>query len=139
MQHPVFHGFNASRSLLVLGALTFLQPSCSTLTPSQRGALLVDAETLASIADDAVTAYRGPAAGALASAGLSALGSVLEGYVGSTIPTSIVVATPGVGKVGAAVAAVVSPSQNVTQQDVNVVNDAAAVAQSQLITPAAHP
>ena len=112
-----------------MGAVAFFQPACSTLTASQRGALLVGAETLANIAGTAAaTYYGGPAAGQLASAGLSALGSVLQGYVGNTIPTSVVQATPGVANVGEAVAGVIAPNHTVSQSDVNVVNQAAAIA-----------
>lgn len=122
MQHPIFRQFQ----LLAIGALTFVQPACSTLTASQRGALLVGAETLANIAGTAAaTYYGGPAAGQLAGAGLSALGSVLQGYVGATIPSSVVQASPGVPGVGEAVANVIAPNHTVTQSDVNIVNAAA--------------
>ena len=129
MQHYIIRHFKASATLLSIAALAFFQPACSTLSSSQRGALLVGAETLANIAGTAAaTYYGGPAAGQLASAGLSALGSVLQGYVGATIPTSVVQATPGVANVGAAVAAVIAPNHPVSQSDVNTVNQAAAIA-----------
>ncbi len=121
----------SSLCLLAIGALAFFQPGCSILTPAQKGALLVGAETLANIAGTAAaTYYGGPEAGELASAGLSALGSVLQGYVGATVPTSIVQATPGVANVGTSVSAVISPNRTVTQSDVNTVNAAAQVAQT---------
>jgi len=129
MQNTIFRGFKPSCSLLLAGALSLFQPACSTLTNSQRGALLVGAGTLANIAGTAAaTYYGGPAAGELASAGLSALGSVLQGYVGTTVPTSVVQATPGVANVGEAVAGVIAANHKVSQTDVNIVNQAAAIA-----------
>ena len=118
-------------SIIAIGALAFFQPACSTLTSPQRGALLVGAETLANIAGTAAaTYYGGSAAGQLASAGLSALGSVLQGYVGATVPTSVVQATPGVANVGSAVAAVIAPNHTISQSDVNTVNHAASLVAS---------
>jgi len=135
MQHSIrrglcpIHRVKSSVSLLAIGALAFAQPACSTLTASQKGALLVGAESLANIAGTAAaTYYGGPAAGQLASAGLSALGSVLQGYVGNTIPTSVVQASPGVANVGEAVAGVIAPNHTVSQGDVNIVNQAATIA-----------
>jgi len=99
------------------------------MSSSQRGALLVGAEALANIAGTAAaTYYGGPAAGELASAGLSALGSVLQGYVGSTVPSSVVEASPGLANVGEAVAGVVAPNRTVSQEDVTLVNQAATIA-----------
>lgn len=119
-------GLRSSGSALALAALAFFQPACSTLTTSQRSALLVGAEALANIAGTAAaTYYGGPGAGQAASAGLSALGSVLQGYVGSAIPPSVVQAAPGVANVGAAVATVIAPNRTVSQVDVNTVNKAA--------------
>jgi hypothetical protein len=116
-------------TLLAVGAIALFQPACSTLSSGQKGALMVGAETLANIAGTAAaTYYGGPAAGQLASAGLSALGTVLQGYVGTTVPTSVVVATPGVANVGEAVAGVIAPNHTVTQADVTIVNKAAAIA-----------
>jgi hypothetical protein len=129
MQNTTFRGFKHSCSLLLVGALSLFQPACGTLTNPQRGALLVGAGTLANIAGTAAaTYYGGPAAGQLASAGLSALGSVLQGYVGANVPTSVVQATPGVAKVGAAVSGVIATNHKVNQTDVNTVNQAAAIA-----------
>jgi len=138
MKQPVFHGLcsipsrRTARRLLCIGALgtlALLQPACSTLTPSQRGALLVGAESLAEIAGTAAaTYYGGPAAGQAASAGLSALGTVLQSYVGKTIPTAVVRATPGIPNLGAAVAEVIAPNHPVSQADVTTVNKAAAIA-----------
>lgn len=129
MQHSILRRLKSSATLVAIGALAFFQPACSTLSASQKGALLVGAETLANIAGTAAaTYYGGPAAGQLASAGLSALGSVLQGYVGATIPASVVENTPGVANVGAAVADVIAPNKAVSQGDVNIVNEAAKIA-----------
>ena len=129
MQNPIFRRFKFSASLLAVGALAFFQPACANLPSAQRGALLVSADSLANIAGAAAaTYYGGPAAGQLAGAGLSALGSVLQGYVGATIPTGIVQATPGIENVGQAVAAVIAPDHKVSQADVNAVNAAAKIA-----------
>src|SRR6266404_6608670 len=88
---------------LILVALVVV--GCTNLTPNQR-ALLSSAETIASVAATAAaTFYGGPVAGQLASAGLSALGTVLQGYVGTTVPTTVVQNSPGIAGVGAAVAA----------------------------------
>ncbi len=129
MQHPIFRKVQCSCSILLIGAISFFQPACGTLSTSQRGALLVDAGTLANIAGTAAaTYYGGPAAGQLASAGLSALGSVLQGYVGTAVPPSIVEATPGVANVGSAIVPMIAPNHTVTQSDVNTVNEAAQIA-----------
>jgi hypothetical protein len=139
MHHSINRRFRRPVSLIAAGTLAFLLPACSTLTSGQRGALLVGAESLANIAGTAAaTYYGGPAAGQLASAGLSALGTVLQGYVGASIPTSVVQATPGVANVGSAVAAVIAPNKPVSQSDVNTVNTAAQIA-STLNIPAASP
>lgn len=105
-------------SILVLSA-------CSTLTPTQK-AIVVNAETIAQIAGSAAaTYYGGPVAGQAASAGLSALASVMNGYIGTTIPSSIVAATPGVEGVGDALAAQINPNATITVKDVALVNQAA--------------
>ena len=124
--------------LIALCAITFLQPACSTLPSSQRGALLVGAESLANIAGTAAaTYYGGPAAGQLASAGLSALAKVLQGYVGSTVPASVIQATPGVANVGQAIVPVIAPNHKVSQSDVTIVTKAAHIAAALNITTAA--
>ena len=129
MPQPIFRKVKRSCFILLIGAETLFQPACGTLTASQRGALLVGAGTLANIAGTAAaTAHGGPAAGQLASAGLSALGSVLQGYVGNTIPASVVQATPGVANVGPAVTAVIAHNRTVTQDDVNSIDEAARIA-----------
>jgi hypothetical protein len=91
----------------------------------------VSAGTLANIAGtDAATEYGGPAAGQLASAGLSALGTVLQGYVGKAVPESVVQATPGVADIGEAAAGVIAPYHTITQADVDTINEAARLASS---------
>jgi len=129
MQTPIFRRSQSSLcAIAITAAAALFQPACSTLTSTQRGALLVGAETLANIAGTAAaTYYGGPAAGQLASAGLSALGTVLQGYVGATVPTSVIQATPGVANVGTAIAGVIAPDHTVSQADVNTVNKAAAI------------
>jgi hypothetical protein len=141
MHHSINRRFRRPVLLIAAGTLTLLQPGCSTLTSAQRGALLVGAESLANIAGTAAaTYYGGPAAGQLASSGLSALGSVLQGYVGASIPSSVVQATPGVANVGAAVAAVIAPNKPVSQTDVNIVNTAAKIASTlNVVTPSPSP
>ena len=130
------HRVKSALGILAIGALAFFQPACGTLGSTQRGALLVGAESLANIAGTAAaTYYGGPAAGRLASAGMSALGSVLQGYVGAAIPASVVEATPGVANVGAAVAAVIAPDHAVSQADVNTVDQAAKIESTLNLTP----
>jgi len=86
-------------------------------------------EAIANVAlSAAATTYGGPVAGQLASAGLSALGTVLQGYINKPIPPSIVKASPGVKGVGAAVAPLISPARPVTQSDVNAVFQSASIA-----------
>ena len=132
MHQSINRRFRITVIQLAAGAAALFQPACSTLTSSERGALLVGAESLANIAGTAAaTYYGGSEAGELASAGLSALGSVLQGYVGASIPTAVVRATPGVGNVGAAVASVIAPNKTVSQGDVNTVNAAAKIASAQ--------
>jgi len=61
---------------------------------------------------------------------------VLQGYVGATVPTSVVTATPGIANVGEAVAGVIAPNHTVSQTDVNTVNKAASLAAAlNLTTP----
>lgn len=100
---------------------------CAELTPNQR-ALLSGAETIAATAATAAaTFYGGPAAGQLASAGLSAIGSVLQGYVGTTVPKAIIENSPGIAGVGQAVAAALPP-RPVSQETVDIINKAAGIA-----------
>jgi hypothetical protein len=131
MENKHYRSIKSAASLAAILTLAFFQPACSTLTASQRSALLVSAETLANIAGTAAaTYYGGSAAGQLASDGLSALAGVLQGYVGTTVPANIVQATPGVAGVGPAVVNVIAPDKKVTQADVNAVSAAAKIAQS---------
>lgn len=99
-----------------------------TLTP-QQAAIATTATNLARIAvSAAATYYGGPQAGALASAGLDGLASVLQAYMGQAIPSSIVQASPGVNGVGAALVSIIAPNHKVTQSDVDKVAQAAAIA-----------
>jgi len=128
MQNTIFRHCNRCGILLLASAATILQPGCGTLSNAQTGALTVNAEALANLAGTAAaTYYGGPAAGQAASAGLSALGAVLQGYVGTQVPAAIVQATPGVQGVGAAVLDVLAQNHAITQSDVNAINEAAAI------------
>jgi len=101
----------------------------SFLSSPQGQALLTDSTSLAKVAvQAAATNYGGPVAGQLAGAGLDALAAVLQGYVGKTIPQSVVKASPGITPVGSAVAPMVSNTKPVTQSDVNSVFQAATIA-----------
>lgn len=102
--------------------------SCANLTPNQQ-AIATTATNIARIAvSAAATFYGGPAAGALASAGLDALGTVIQSYVGHPIPADIVTAAPGVNGVGPALVTIVAPDHKVTQADADKVTQAAAIA-----------
>lgn len=101
---------------------------CAQLQTQQGQAVLATSGTIASAAvNAAATHYGGPVAGQLASAGLNALGSVMQGYVGQPVPPKIVQASPGVSGVGKAILSYVSNSP-VVQADVNKVFQAAALA-----------
>jgi len=54
-------------------------------------------------------------------------GTVLQGYVGSQVPASVVQTAPGVQGVGTAVLNVLAQNHKVTQADVNAINEAAAI------------
>jgi hypothetical protein len=128
MQNAIFRQCKRFGFLLLASAAAVLQPGCGTLSGAQTGALMVNAEALANLAGTAAaTYYGGPAAGQAASAGLSALGAVLQGYVGSQVPATVVRATPGVQGVGTAVLGVLAQNHTVTQADVNAINAAAAI------------
>jgi hypothetical protein len=102
---------------------------CAYVQTPQGSALLTTGEGIANAAiSAAATAYGGPLAGQLASAGLNALGTVMQGYINKTVPKTIVKESPGVAKVGAAVAPLISGSKPVTQTDVNAVFQAAGIA-----------
>jgi hypothetical protein len=128
MQNTIFRQSKRCGFLLLASAATILQPGCGTLSNAQTGALLVNASALANLAGTAAaTYYGGPAAGQAASTGLSALGTVLQGYVGSQVPASVVQTAPGVQGVGTAVLNVLAQNHKVTQADVNAINEAAAI------------
>lgn len=103
--------------------------ACAEIATPQGQAVLGTAEQVAQVAGTAAAAaYGGPLAGQMASAGLFALGSVLNGYIGQQVPKSVVKATPGVSGVGAAVAPLISTSKPVAPSDVAVINAAAQAA-----------
>ncbi len=111
----------------LLLACCLIISSCAYLGSPQGQALLTNGETIAQVAlEAAATNFGGPLAGKLASAGLDALATVLQGYIGRLVPKPIVVATPGIKGVGPAVAPFISSSKPVTQADVNAVFKAAA-------------
>lgn len=115
--------------ILISAGLIGCAQTESTLTSPQGQAVIATAEQIANAAGTAAaSAYGGPMAGQLASAGLSALGSVLNGYIGSHVPSNIVKASPGIAGVGAAVVPLISPNATVTTADVAKVNAAAAIA-----------
>jgi hypothetical protein len=96
---------------ITLAFASILLASCATLTPRE-GAIAMDAFHIADIAGTAVASvYGGSVAGQLASDGLSALGSVLQGYVDSKIPSDIVAATPGIEGLGSAALGIVDSSK----------------------------
>ena len=128
MQNSITRRVSRSGCMLLAGAATLFQPGCGSGGGQEESALLVSAEELADIAGTAAAEYYGgPSAGAAASAGLYALGSVLQGYVGKPVPARVVEGAPGVKGVGSAVEGVVDPYENVTQADVNLVYEAAAL------------
>lgn len=113
--------------LLTLTACLLL-PACANLTP-QQAALLTNAVKIANVAAvAAATIYGGPVAGSVASAGLSAIASVMQGYVGTTIPATVIQNSPGLQAVGVAVAKEIAPNKVIDQQTVDLVNRAAAIA-----------
>jgi hypothetical protein len=120
---------------ILIGAAILLG-GCATRTHTQ-AVLLTDAVTLAKSAAAAAAQTYAPAqAGPLASAGLNALASVLQGYIGSKVPGSVITATPGVAGLGAVAASVISTKGTVTQADVNAIYQAASIAlQSAVPTP----
>jgi hypothetical protein len=118
------------RTLSLALVLLFAGCSLSNMTPNQV-AIATTATNIARIAASAAaTFYGGPAAGALASDGLDALGSVLQSFVGAQIPTDVVKASPGIKGVGPALVDIVSPDHKVSQSDVDKVNRAAAIAET---------
>lgn len=113
---------------ILLPSSFFLLFGCTTLTPNQQ-AIATTATNIARIAASAAaTYYGGPAAGELASAGLDALGQVVQSYVGHPIPSDIVTASPGVAGVGPALVSIISPDHKVTQADADKIAQAAKIA-----------
>lgn len=118
----------------ILAILTLALCACTTITDAtgkthvaskfsidQRKAFLGDVTALASFA---VGAYGGPGA----AAGLNALGTIMQGYVGSIIPSNVVAATPAVGSMGPDMAGLISNTKPVTQGDANAMFAAAQLA-----------
>ena len=122
----------SGRFLLAIGIFTAclaVDPyfsGCSSLSTPQGQATIAMAEQIANAAGTAAaTTYGGPVAGQLASAGLDALGTVLNGYIGTKVPANIVKASPGVSGVGSAVAPLLA--KTITTQDVSAVFTAAKI------------
>ena len=116
------------KNILKTILIVVLCTGCANMTPQQQ-AIAATATNLATIAvQAAATYYGGPAAGQLASSGLSALGSVIQSYVGNKIPANIVQASPGITGVGAALVTLVAPNHVVTQADADKVQLAASIA-----------
>lgn len=112
------------KKLLSVCIVTILFSGC---TPSQEQI----ATKLATVAVTAAATYfGGPAAGQLAYAGLSSLAEVSQGYVGTTIPASVIKASPGIPAIGAALVTQIAPNHVVKQSDVNAINRAAVIAQT---------
>lgn len=119
------------KPLLVIVSLFLL--GCSSteqyLTSPQGQAVLQSSEAIANAAATAAaTQYGGPVAGQLASAGLDALATVLQGYLNTTVPHKVVQASPGITAVANAVSPSISSSKPVTQADVDILYQAAAIA-----------
>lgn len=99
------------------------------LQTPQGKAVLSTSETIAHVALEAAAQnFGGPTAGRLASAGLDALGAVLQGYIDKPVPPAIVKASPGIRPIGNAVAPLIPAGKPITQADVNTVYRAAAIA-----------
>jgi len=126
-----------------IALLTFLIfAGCTGPITPQQEAILTTAGTVARIAAQAAaTYYGGPAAGALASAGLDALAVNMQAYIGHPIPPGVVKAAPGVEGVGAALVPLIAPNHVVTPADAAKVERAAAIAKTlkPAFTPATVP
>jgi len=132
------------RQSLRYSILAILAAGCWAITPmgptgcadtkqylqsTQGKAVLVTSETIAQVALEAAAQnFGGPTAGKLASAGLDALGAVLQGYIDKPVPAAVVQASPGVKGVGKAVLPFVTSQQPVSQSDVNTIYQAALLA-----------
>ncbi len=113
---------------LLISAVILIS-GCAYLQTPQGKAVLATSETIANVAlSAAASAYGGPAAGQLASAGLDALGTVLQGYIDRPVPPAVVKAAPGITPVANAVAPLVPTGKPITQGDVNTVFQAASIA-----------
>lgn len=95
-----------------------LLTSCASWTPTQRSAFVGDVSIIAS---SAASIYGSP----LAAAGLNALGTVLQAYVGQPIPTKIVQASPGIDTLGTDMTNFISHAAPVNQADANAIFAAA--------------
>ncbi len=117
-------------AVLAIGCwLTSCAAEKQYLQSTQGKAVLVTSETIAQVALEAAAQnFGGPTAGKLASAGLDALGAVLQGYIDKQVPAAVVKASPGIQGVGKAVQPFVASGQTVTQSDVDTVYQAAAIA-----------
>ena len=132
-------------SIAAMVALAFSQMGgCATTggSPAQQAAIATTAANLVRVAAGAAaSAYGGPVAGSLVSAGLDGLGAVLQAYVGNKIPANIATAAPGVAGVGPAIVSLINPNQKVSQADVAKVQQAAQIAQNLakvVVVPAAN-
>lgn len=118
----------ALASLIVVGAWSCADTMQYLQSPNGR-AVTATAGTIAQIALEAAAQdFGGPTAGKLASAGLDALGAVMQGYIDRPVPVAVVTASPGIQPIGKAVAPLVAPGKPITQADVNIVYKAAAIA-----------
>lgn len=113
-------------AILTLASAALLS-SCVTLTPRE-GAVAMDAVTIAQTVGTAAAAvYGGPLGAEYGAAGLSALATVAQGYIGRHISTGIVQASPGVDAVANVAASIVTSKRTVTQADVNTLWTAASI------------
>ncbi len=104
--------------------------SCATWTPQQAAITTTSINIARIAAQAAATYYGGPAGGQMAAAGLDALAVVVNGYIGSKIPPTVVASSPGVTGVGEALVTIISPTQDITPADAAKVAQAAKLAQA---------
>ena len=118
---------NTIKLLLTFAAVALA--GCANQTPQQQAAVEQTASNIAHVAVQAAGQYYGGAAGAaLASDGLDGAASVMQGYVGTTIPASVLKASPGVNGVGAVLVGQFAPHHVVSQADVTKLSQAAVIA-----------
>lgn len=111
--------FKSITAALLIVALA----GCASMTTSQKIALSTKiAQQVVTVVADI---YGQPLVGRLASEGLNALATVLQGYVGATAPASVVRAAPGVQGVAPVVLKTFRPDHVYTQEDVNTLFEAA--------------